>query len=75
MTLETLRIKELGPDTMTISPSDPNKQVGDKRDGETIIAKTNVGDRVCSDRQANLCPYCIAAGWAAQRRCEIPIKE
>ena len=76
LSAETQFLEKFGPTTALcayiIGGKDKNK-VGDEISGVPIIAKLTDGDRVCADRSASLCPTCVASGWAAKLKCEIPL--
>jgi hypothetical protein len=78
MNNETDNLRRIGPTTAVFGYSFKGKekyQVGDIIHDNSVIAKTDKGDRVCVSRSRSLCSVCLASGWAAKKNCQNPIKD
>jgi hypothetical protein len=76
MNNEMDNLRENGPTTAILGYACGKKDeysVGDKIHGNTVIAKTKTGDRVCIDRSIRACTACLASGWAIKLGCEVPL--
>lgn len=76
MSIEKTYLTIFGPIAATFGytvGSENKYKVNDLINGMTVVAKLEDGDMVCTDRSSNMCPTCVASGWAEKLKCEIPM--